>query len=120
MASSTQVRIINQRGDQNVPKRYLKWARWNPEDDISDLPLGPGYYVINLDKDQDDWIPVDFDFDALQWGLMYQRKADNKFEVYRPAPSEYGLRIYEEERVWDQSQWGPLDGTKDPEEGISF
>ena len=72
VASSTQVRIVDQRGDQNVPKRYLKGARWNPEDDISDLPLGPGYYVINPDKDQDDWIPVDFDFDALQWGLTYK------------------------------------------------
>ena len=120
MASSTQVRIVDRRGDQNVPKRYLKAARWNPEDDISDLPLGPGYYVINPDSDKDDWIPVDFDFDVLQWGLTYQRNADSKFEIYQPAPSEYRLQIYGEERVWDRSQWGPLDGTTDPEECLSF
>ena len=115
MASSTKVRILDWRGDQNIPKRYLKGARWNPEDNISDLPLGPGYYVINPDPDKDDWIPIDFDFNALQWGLTYQRAADNKFEVYRPAPIDHGLRIYEEERTWDRSQWGPLDGTTDPE-----
>ena len=120
MASSTQVRIVDRRGDQNVPKRYLKAARWNPEDDVSDLSLGPGYYVINPDEGKDDWIPVDFDFDALQWGLTYQRATDNKFEIYRPAPIDHGLRIYGEERTWDRSQWGPIDGTTDPEEGISF
>ena len=120
MASSTQVRIVDWRGDQNVPKRYLKGARWNPEDDISDLSLGPGYYVINPDSAKDDWVPVDFDFDALQWGLTYQRASDSRFEIYRPAPIDHGLRIYEEERTWDRSQWGPIDGTMDPEEGISF
>ena len=120
VASSTQVRIVDRRGDQNVPKRYLKAARWNPEDDVSDLSLGPGYYVINPDEGKDDWIPIDFDFDALQWGLRYQRAADNKFEIYRPAPIDHGLWIYEEERTWDRSRWGLIDGTKDPEEGISF
>ena len=95
-------------------------ARWNPENDISDLPLGPGYQVINPDNNKDDWIPVNFDFDTLQWGLTYQRKTDSKFEIYQPAPPDYGLQIYGEERVWDWSQWGPLDGTTDPEEGISL
>ena len=120
VVSLTKVRIVDQRGDQNTPKRYLKGARWNPEDDISDLPLGPGYYVINLDNNKDDWIPVDFNFDALQWGLTYQRASDNKFEIYRPAPIDHGLQIYGEVRTWDRSQWGPIDGTTDPEEGISF
>ena len=120
MASSTKVRIVDRRGDQNIPKRYLKGARWNPKD-ISDLPLGPGYYIINPDNDKDDWIPVDFDFDALQWGLTYQQAADNKFEIYRPAPIDHGLRIYREERTWDRSQWGPIDRTTDPEEeGVTF
>ena len=115
-----QVRIVDRRGDQNIPKWYLKAARWNPEDDISELPLGSGYYVINPDNNKDNWIPVDVDFNALQWGLTYKKAVDNKFEVYWPAPTEYGLQIYGEERVWDWSQWGPIDGTTDPEEGISF
>ena len=114
------VRIVDWRGDQNIPKWYLKSAKWNPDDDISELPLGPGYYIIKPDKGKDDWIPVDFDFDTLQWGLTYQQVSDNKFEIYWPAPSEYRLWIYREERIWDQSQWGPIDGTTDPEEGISF
>ena len=120
VAGSTEVRIVDRRGDQNVPKWYLKATRWNPEDDISDLPLGPGYYVINPDMGKDDWIPVNFDFNALQWGLTYQQKSGNNFKIYWPAPSKYGLWIYGEERVWDRSQWGPIDGITDPEEGISF
>ena len=120
VASSTKVRTVERRGDRNVPKRYLKAARWNPDDDPTKLCLGSGYYVINPDNDKDDWVPVDFDFDALQWGLTYLRKNDGKFDIYRPAPSEYGLHIYGEERIWDRSSWGPLDGTEDTEEGISF
>ena len=120
VASSTKSRIVDQRGDQNIPKWYLKSTRWNLEDDISELPLGPGYYIINPDEGKDDWIPVDFDFNALWWGLMYQWKSDGKFEIYQPAPSKYGLWIYGEERIWDRSQWGPIDGTTDTEEGINF
>ena len=120
VASSTKSRIVDQRGDQNIPKWYLKSTRWNLEDDISELPLGPGCYIINPDEGKDDWIPVDFDFNALWWGLMYQWKSDGKFEIYQPAPSKYGLWIYGEERIWDRSQWGPIDGTTDTEEGINF
>ena len=36
--------------------------------------------------------------------------------VERPAPARYGLRIFDEERTQDRSQWGPLDGSPDEDE----
>ena len=113
MATNTVRKVVEQRGDHNVPKRYLKAAKWTPEDD---LPCGEGYYVIDPDNDKDGWIPVDFDFEALQWGTT-QRKSTGQFEITRLAPVDHGLRIFEEERVWDRSRWGPIDVTTDSEEG---
>ena len=65
VATNTIRKVVERRGDRNVPKRYLKAAKWTPEDD---LHCGEGYYVIDPDDDKDSWIPVDFDFEALQWG----------------------------------------------------
>ena len=45
---------------------------------------------------------------------MHQTK--DKFVVERPAPIRYGLRIFDEERTQDRSQWGPIDGTPDEDE----
>ena len=36
--------------------------------------------------------------------------------VERPAPTRYGLCIFDEERTQDRSCWGPIDGTPDEEE----
>ena len=36
--------------------------------------------------------------------------------VERPAPTRYGLRIFDEERTQDRSQWGPLDGAQEEDE----
>ena len=36
--------------------------------------------------------------------------------VERLAPARYGLRIFDEERTQDRSQWGPLDGSPDEDE----
>ena len=36
--------------------------------------------------------------------------------VERPAPTRYGLRIFDEERTQDRSRWGPIDGTPKEEE----
>ena len=47
-------------------------------------------------------------------GCTHQKK-DN-FVVKRPAPARYGLRIFDEERTQDRSQWGPIDRTQEDEE----
>ena len=36
--------------------------------------------------------------------------------VKRPALTRYGLRIFDEERTQDRSQWGSIDGTPDEDE----
>jgi hypothetical protein len=60
---ATSISIIDRRGEQNVPKRYLKDAEW-----CTDKHLGHGYYVADLD-DPNTFCTVNFNFDTLQWGL---------------------------------------------------
>ena len=106
--ATTTLDYLERRGECNVPKRYLKDADW-----CEDGPLGMGYYIADLD-DPSILIAVDFNFKQLQWGCTHQKK--DKFVVKRPAPARYGLRIFDEERTQDRSQWGPIDGTRDDEE----
>ena len=53
---------LSQRGDRNVPLRYLKGAEWIEHKEDQDL--SPGYYATN---DDSNLIPVEFDFEAIQW-----------------------------------------------------
>ena len=100
---------LARRGDRNVPLRYLKGAEWIEQKEDQDL--SPGYYSTN---DNGDLIPVEFDFEAIQWGIA-EATPEETIRVCRPAPIELGLRIFDEERV-DRSQWGPRDGANIPEE----
>ena len=100
---------LPRRGDRNVPLRYLKGAEWI--ECKEDQDLSPGYYATN---DDSDLIPVEFDFEAIQWGEA-KATPEGTIKVCRPAPIELGLRIFDEERV-ERSQWGPRDGTNLPEE----
>ena len=106
--ATTTLDYLERRGERNVPKRYLKEADWCEEG-----PLGTGYYIADND-DHSILIAVDFNFKSLQWGCTHQK--GDKFVVERPAPVRYGLRIFDEERTQDRSQWGPLDGTPDEDE----
>ena len=99
---------LDRRGERNVPRRYLKDADW-----CEDGPLGAGYYIADPDNPSI-LIAVDFNFKHLQWGCTHPRK--DKFIVERPAPIRYGLRIFDEERTQDRSQWGPIDGTPEEDE----
>ena len=51
------------RGDRNVPLRYIKGAEWVERKEDQDL--SPRYYTLN---DDSDLIPIEFDFEAIQWG----------------------------------------------------
>ena len=106
--ATTTLDYLDRRGECNVPKRYLKEADWN-----EDGPLGARYYTADPD-DPSILIPIDFNFKHLQWGCTHPKK--DRFVVERPAPARYGLRIFDEERTQDQSQWGPIDGTPDEDE----
>jgi hypothetical protein len=72
---ATSVSIVKRRGEQNVPKRYLKDA-----EGYTDKYLGNGYYVADPDKD-DTFCAVDFSFDTLQWGLTELWKASFELPV---------------------------------------
>ena len=106
--ATTTLDYLERRGERNVPKRYLKDADW-----CKDRPLGMGYYIADSD-DPSVLITVDFNFKHLQWGCTHQK--GDKFVVERPAPAQYGLRIFDKERTQDRSQWGPLDGSPDEDE----
>jgi hypothetical protein len=108
--ANTITTYVSRRGEQNVPKRYIKEAEW------LDKEYGWGYYTTSNDSaDDDTFIAVDFDFGALQWGVTRKLPDNGGFAIERPAPVKLGLRIYDEERV-DRSRWGPLDGQEDEEE----
>ena len=106
--ATTTLDYLERRGERNVPKRYLKDADW-----CEDGPLGTGYYVADSD-DPSTLIAIDFNFKHLQWGCTHPKK--DKFVVERPAPIRYGLRIFDEERTQDRSQWGPIDGAPEEDE----
>ena len=106
--AATTTEYIDRRGEQNVPKRYLKEADW-----CEDGPLRTRYYIACLD-DPSILIPINFNFKHLQWGCTHVKK--DRFIVERPAPARYRLRIFDEERTQDRSCWGPIDGTPDEEE----
>ena len=106
--AATTIEYIDRRGEQNVPKRYLKEADW-----CEDGPLGTGYYIACPDNPSL-LIPIDFNFKHLQWGCTHIKK--DRFVVERPAPIRYGLHIFDKERTQDRSRWGPIDGTPDEEE----
>ena len=100
---------LARRGDRNVPLRYIKGAEWVEHKEDQDL--SPRYYASN---DDSDLIPVEFDFEAIQWGVA-EATPEGTIRVRQPAPIELNLQIFDEERV-DRSQWGPRDGTNLPEE----
>jgi hypothetical protein len=83
---------ISRRGEQNVPKRYIKEAEW------LDKEYGWGYYTTsNEPTDDKTFIAVDFDFGSLQWGVTRKLPDNGGFAIERPAPIKLCLRIYDEE-----------------------
>jgi hypothetical protein len=106
---ATSTSIVDRRGEQNVPKRYLKEAEW-----LTDIYLGNRCYVVDPD-DETIYCAVDFKFEALQWGLTHL--IEDKFKITWPAPTTYGLQIFDKERQ-DCSRWGPIDGVPDDNEPL--
>ena len=87
---------LERRGEHNVPKRYLKNTEWAKKG-----PLGAGYYIGDPDDESEDpnIIAVDFNFQALQWGLTYTE--EEHYILERPAPVKCGLCIFDKERTPD-------------------
>jgi hypothetical protein len=65
---ATSTTFVERRGEHNVPRRYLKEAKWH-----KDKYLGTGYYCSDPDSnDMHGLTAIDFNFEALQWGLTDQ------------------------------------------------
>ena len=98
--------ILEHRGERNVPKRYLKEARWDAHNE-PDGTINLGYFAQDREGN---YVPVDFDFNTLTWGTTH-RTRKGKYRLTIPAPIELGLRIVDEERL-PRSDWGEIDGGK--------
>ena len=85
--AATTLEYLDRRGERNVPKRYLKDTDW-----CEDGPLRAGYYIADP-NDPAVLIAVDFNFKFLQWGCTHTKK--DKFVLERPAPTRYGLHIFD-------------------------
>ena len=96
---------LNQRGECNVPKKYLKLAAYTPEGNKQ------GYFVYN----DGSFIPVEFDFTHCFWYIVKYNNQRSCWASHKLPPSEYGLDIPDSE-VTDRSEWGPIDDGKDSSE----
>jgi hypothetical protein len=84
--ANTITTYITRRGEQNVPKQYLKEAKWLDKD------YGWGYYTTSNDPNDDNTlITIDFDFRSLQWGVTRQLPDNGGFAIERPVPIKLGL-----------------------------
>ena len=101
---------LEHRGERNVPKRYLKNARWDAHNE-PDGTINLGYFAQDREGN---YIPVDFDFNTLTWGTTH-RTRKGKYRLTIPAPIKLGLCIVDEERA-PRSDWGEIDGAKNRED----
>ena len=101
---------LEHRGERNVPKRYLKEARWDAHNE-PDGTINLGYFAQDREGN---YIPVDFDFNTLTWGTTH-RTRKGKYRLTIPAPIDLGLRIVDEERA-PRSDLGEIDGAKKGED----
>ena len=58
---------LEHRGERNIPKRYLKEARWDTHNE-PDGTINLGYFTQDREGN---YIPVDFDFNTLTWGTTH-------------------------------------------------
>jgi hypothetical protein len=100
------------RGEQTVPKRYIKSAHW--------LKVGDdeGYFAVHKGA----YFPIEFNYKHCYWYCVKYSNIRSTWETLRVAPSEYFLDIQDDEVV-PRSDWGLLDADDpetDNEEGPSY
>ena len=83
---------LEHQGERNVPRRYLKEARWDAHNN-PDGTINLGYFAQDREGN---YIAVDFDFSTLTRGTT-QRRRNRKYRLTIPAPIELGLHIIDEE-----------------------
>jgi hypothetical protein len=100
------------RGEQTVPKRYIKSAHW--------LKVGDdeGYFAVHKGT----YFPIEFNYENCYWYCVKYSDIRSTWETLRVAPSKYFLDIQDDEVV-PRSDWGLLDADDpktDNEEGPSY
>ena len=99
--------ILEQRGERNIPKWFLKNAHWDTHNN-PDGTIDLGYFAQDPDGH---YHAVDFDFNSLTWGTIHLT-SKGKYQLTIPAPINLRLRIYNEERTIPRSDWGEIDTSK--------
>ena len=92
---------LQQRGNRNVPIKFLKAAQWLTINDNT------GYWV--LDKKDQIYLPVEFNFENQYWVSIVWKEKQGIYNAYEIADTELGLDIPFEEHC-ERHEWGPLDG----------
>ena len=92
---------MNQRGERNVPKKYLKTALYTKGDE-------QGYFIYHNGS----FIAVEFDFTYCFWYIVKYNDQRSCWVSHKLPKPEYGLEILDSE-VTDRSKWGPIDDGKD-------
>ena len=87
---------INQRGERNIPKRYLQAAVYSPEEQ--------GYFAYHKGS----YIAVEFDFTHCFWYTVKYDNQESCWKTFSIPEEEVGLYIPDSEVV-DRSEWGPID-----------
>ena len=85
--------FLKQRGPQNVPKKFLKNARWEEE-----YQSNPGYFAGTGSL----IIHVEFNFEHLCWTEARYRRTERRWHVHRIASSDLGLDIHLDELTPDE------------------
>ena len=78
---------LNQRGEQNVPKKYLKTAVYTSEGDEQ------GYFVYHNGL----FIPVEFDITHCFWYIVKYNNQQSCWQTHKLPKPEYGLEIPDSE-----------------------
>ncbi len=100
-----------QRGQRNVPQRFLKNAVWVPYRRGHEGT--PGYFTQLYHDNPNSLYPVEFNFDLITWVDVRYSNSNSKWIAYRLTNFDT-LRLTDEERSIVRSDWGPLDGQEDP------
>ncbi|KAH9039631.1 hypothetical protein EDB85DRAFT_2141138 [Lactarius pseudohatsudake] len=97
---------LNRRGDRNVPVIFLGAARWRTHNGVIgyfvDIPTRPSCYY-----------PVEFNFDHICWAEVAWNPPLQRWDVNRPAGSEFHCDIDRHE-IPSREDWGRLNGQEMP------
>ncbi len=93
---------IEERGDRNVPIRYLKEARWR-------TVRGNTRYFVNIPTRPSQYYPVEFNHIYVCWCEITWNAPEAVWNVVRPAGPDYRCDIFEDE-VQTTGNVGAIDG----------